>query len=302
MDLAKKDKRILLLTADLGYTVLEPFKDAFPDRFFNMGVAEQNMVGVATGLAEAGFIPFVYSIACFAALRPYEFIRNGPIQHRLPVRIVGIGEGYDYGSEGLTHYSLEDVGVMRLQPGITVIAPADYTQAQSALSASWNLPGPVYYRLGKSEKNIIHDLKGRFAIGRAELIRQGQDCVFISMGSITYDVVRAAENLEQRGVQCAVVVISSFNPSPVKDIAEILEKYPLAITVEAHYSVGGLGSFVSEVIAERGIPCKLLRCGVQSMPTGVIGSDRYLQAAQGISPEALTDKVLQALRKKEVTR
>src|SRR6516165_4613432 len=115
-ELAARDPRILLLTGDLGYMALEPFADKYPQRFFNVGVAEQNMVGLATGLAEAGFIPFVYSIVPFAALRPYEFIRNGPIQHQLPVRIVGVGAGREYGSNGLSHYGLEDIAVMRTQP------------------------------------------------------------------------------------------------------------------------------------------------------------------------------------------
>src|SRR3954447_23056573 len=122
-ELAERDPRVVLLTGDLGYMALEPFSDRFPERFFNIGVAEQNMVGVATGLAEAGFIPFVYSIVTFASLRPYEFIRNGPILHQLPVRIVGIGGGGEYGTAGPTHHGLEDVGIMRIQPGITVIAP-----------------------------------------------------------------------------------------------------------------------------------------------------------------------------------
>src|SRR5207248_3430954 len=151
-DLAEKDGRILLLTGDLGFMALETFSDRHPQRFVNVGVAEQNMVGLATGLAEAGFIPFCYSIVTFASLRPYEFIRNGPIQHRLPVRIVGIGGGLEYGPNGLSHYGLEDVAVMRAQPGITVIAPSDHQQARSAVLASWELPGPIYYRLGKDDK------------------------------------------------------------------------------------------------------------------------------------------------------
>ena len=122
-ELAAGDSRIMLLTGDLGYMALEPFIEKHPDRFFNVGVAEQNMVGVATGLAEAGFIPFVYSITPFAVLRPYEFIRNGPIQHQLPVRIVGVGGGMEYGQNGLSHYGLEDVAVMRAQPAISIIAP-----------------------------------------------------------------------------------------------------------------------------------------------------------------------------------
>src|SRR5215813_9108674 len=119
-EIAAGDDRILLLTGDLGYMALEPFSERFPERFLNVGVAEQNMVGTATGLAEAGFIPFVYSIVTFATLRPYEFIRNGPILHRLPVRIVGVGGGMEYGHNGLSHYGLEDIAVMRAQPGISI--------------------------------------------------------------------------------------------------------------------------------------------------------------------------------------
>src|SRR2546422_6362625 len=132
VEIADRDPRVLLVTGDLGFTVIEPFADRYPERFFNAGVSEQNMVGLATGLAEAGRIPFVYSIATFATLRPYEFIRNGPIAHHLPVRIVGIGGGFDYRTQGLTHHALEDIGVLRVQPGITIVAPADATQKASA--------------------------------------------------------------------------------------------------------------------------------------------------------------------------
>src|SRR3954468_13141161 len=132
-DLANDDSRLVLLSADLGFMALEPFIDRFPGRFFNVGVAEQNMMGIATGLAEAGFIPFVYSIVTFAVLRPFEFIRNGPILHQLPVRIVGIGGGVEYGAAGVTHHGLEDIGVMRTQPDVTIIAPADAQQTSTAI-------------------------------------------------------------------------------------------------------------------------------------------------------------------------
>src|SRR5262245_41675240 len=173
VELAEADPRIMLLTGDLGYMALEPFAERFPDRFLNVGVAEQNMVGVATGLAEAGFVPFVYSIATFATLRPYEFIRNGPILHRLPVRIVGIGGGYDSGPQGATHHGLEDVGVLRVQPGMTVVAAADHRQLATALRATAGLPGPVYYRLGKDDTTTVPGLDGRFAVGRVERVRAG---------------------------------------------------------------------------------------------------------------------------------
>lgn len=296
IELAAGNSRILLLTGDLGYSVLEPFRDAFPGRFFNIGVAEQNMIGLATGLAEAGFVPFTYSIATFAVLRPYEFIRNGPILQRLPVRIVGTGGGFDYGEAGPTHHALEDVGVMRLQPGITVIVPADYNQARTALLATWNLPGPIYYRLGKNEQTVIPELEGRFALGRAEMIRQGKDLLFISVGSIATEVMAATEILAAQGIECAVMVVSSFNPAPVEDLAQALAHYRLAVTVEAHYISGALGSLVSEVVAERKLPCRIVRCGVRTNPTGVIGSERYLRHAEGLSSERLAETILGIMR------
>src|SRR4051812_30183692 len=149
VELAERDPRVLFLTADLGYTVVEPFAERFPDRFFNVGVAEQNMLGLATGLAEGGFIPYVYSIATFSALRPYEFIRNGPVLQKLPVRIIGVGGGFEYAPAGPTHYALEDVGALRMLPGLQVIAPADFRQCRSAFLSVHDAPGPAYFRLGK---------------------------------------------------------------------------------------------------------------------------------------------------------
>ncbi|MGH2362610.1 MAG: transketolase family protein [bacterium] len=292
VELAEQDPRILLLTGDLGYTVLEPFAEKFPDRFFNVGVAEQNMVGLATGLAEAGFIPFLYSIATFASLRPYEFIRNGPILHQFPVRIAGVGGGFEYGSAGATHHALEDVGVMRIQPGLTVIAPADHEQARSALLATWDLPGPVYYRLGKDDKTTVPGLGGRFELGRAQLIREGADLLMITMGSVAIEVAAAADALAAQGIRCTVMVIASVNPAPVEDLAEVMARFRLALTVEAHYLVGGVGSLVSEVIAERGLDCRIVRCAVNTTPSGVSGSQGYLYDTHGLSCNAIVQTVL----------
>src|SRR4026209_673999 len=167
--LANADERVLLLTGDLGYLVIEEFMERFPKQFFNVGAAEQNMLGLATGLAEAGFIPYVYSITPFAALRPFEFIRNGPVYHNLPVRIVGIGQGVEYGLNGLSHYALEDIGVLRTQPALTIIVPADDAQAQNAIELTHNMPGPIYFRLSK-DNTESPELEGKFEIGQAHQI------------------------------------------------------------------------------------------------------------------------------------
>jgi len=296
-ELTERDSRILLLTGDLGYTILEPFADRFPDRFFNVGVAEQNMVGLATGLAEAGFIPFIYSISTFASLRPYEFIRNGPIHARLPVRIVGIGGGFEYGHAGITHHALEDIALMRAQPGITVVAPADYEQAASALVKTWDLPGPIYYRLGKDDLTIIPGLKGRFELGRAQLIGKGRDALIITMGSIAYEAALAIEGLSAKGISSTMMVIASVNPAPIQDLSELLPNFKVAVTVEAHYVNGGIGSMVAEVIAEQNFACKLIRCGVKSPFNGISGSQNFLQHKYGLSAIHLTETISRALGK-----
>lgn len=286
-ELAAQDERIFLLTGDLGYMALDPYIERFPDRFLNVGVAEQNMVGIATGLAEAGFIPFVYSIVTFAVLRPYEFIRNGPILHQLPVRIVGVGGGIEYGHNGPTHFGLEDVGVMRAQPGIKVIAPADYQQTETALKSTWNLPGPVYYRLGKDDKTVVPGLDGRFELGEAQLIREGADILFITMGSIAAEVVKTAVQLEAEGVSCGILVVASLYPPPTDDLIALISQYDKVITVEAHYPSGGIGSLVSEIVAENGLRCRVKRCAIPETPIGLTGSQDYLYDQLGLSPRAL---------------
>jgi transketolase len=296
IDLASADPRVVLLVGDLGYTVVEPFAEAHPTRFFNVGVAEQNMIGVATGLAEGGFIPYAYSIATFAALRPYEFIRNGPVLHRLPVRVVGVGGGFEYGPAGASHHALEDVAVMRAQPGLAVIAPADHQQAATAFRAGWDAAGPAYYRIGKDDRSVVDGLDGRFRTGRAELVRDGMDALFVAMGAVSVEAQAAVDLLAGRGVRCGLAIVASVNPAPVDDLAAELAQRPLAITVEDHFVTGGVGSLVAEVIAERGLGCRLVRCGVRVPADGITGSERYLRGVHGLTRDALAETALRELR------
>jgi transketolase len=295
VELAERDDRVLLLTGDLGYTVVEPFAERFPDRFLNVGVAEQNMVGVATGLAEAGFVPFVYSIATFASMRGYEFIRNGPLLHELPVRIVGVGGGLDYGHNGVTHYALEDIAIMRAQPGMTVIAPADPGQAVAALAVTADLSGPVYFRLGK-ESSPLDGVDGQFELGRATVLGDGVDVAIVALGTMAREGVAAAGALTARDVSAAVAVVASVSPPPLDDLADLLERSRLALTVEAHYLAGGLGSLVAELVAERGIDCRLVRRGVDVVPRGMTGEPRSLLRAFGLTADQLVEAVVTNLQ------
>jgi len=271
-DLAAEDERIVLLTGDLGYMAMEPFRERFPTRFINVGVAEQNLIGIATGMAEAGLRPYVYSIAAFAALRPFEFIRNGPVMHNLPVRIVGMGGGFDYGHAGPTHYATEDVAVLRTLPGLAIVIPADSGQAATALKLTADLDRPVYYCLGRDDSQAVKDLDGRFEPARIQIVRAGADVALICMGSISVEVVAAAEELSGIGVEATVAIVSGFSPDPTGDISELLARFRCAVTVEAQASSGGLGAFVSTVIATEGMPCRLKMLAVCSSPDGTSGN------------------------------
>lgn len=282
VDLAEHDPSIVLLTGDLGYTVLEPFADTFADRFFNVGVAEQNMLALATGLATNGFKPYAYSIATFASMRPYEFFRNGAVLHQLPVRVVGIGSGVDYGHNGITHYALEDVAIMRAQPELAVVAPADPAQARAAVLATADLPGPMYLRLGKGG-TPVPGLDGRFELGRAELIGTGRDVAIVTYGGIATEAVEAARILGDEGIAATVAVVASLAPAPVADLCALLGDVPVAVTLESHYVTGGVGSLVCEVVAEKGLGCRVVRCGMRSMPRGTTGEAAYLLDRHGLS-------------------
>lgn len=292
--LAHDDETILLLTGDLGFAVLEPFAREHPGRFFNVGVAEQNMLGLAAGLAEAGYRPFAYSIATFASMRGYEFLRNGAILHELPVRVVGMGGGMDYGHNGVTHYALEDVAIMRAQPSMTVVAPADADQARAAIRATRDIDGPIYFRLCKTAR-AVPGLEGRFALGRCEEIGSGEDVALIALGEMAGTAVASAELLRERGIDSTVVVVSSLTQSLSEDLCDLLDRVPLALTIESHYLNGGVGSLIAEIIAEHGLGARLIRRGVAQMPRGLTGSAEYLYRQTGLNPEAITECVASAL-------
>jgi transketolase len=293
VELAREDERIVLLTGDLGFAALEPFAERYPDRFFNAGVAEQNMMGMATGLAEAGFTPYAYSISTFASMRGYEFIRNGAVLHHLPVRVVGIGEGVDYGHNGMTHYALEDIALMRAQPGLAVISPADSAQVRPALRAVQGLDGPAYVRLSK-QSVTVPGLGDEFALGRAQLLTDGSDVALIATGTMVEAAVACANLLERQGISASVLAVSCISPPPVDDLVRTLSSVPLVMSAEAHYVNGGLGSLVAEVIAERGLGCRLLRAGVRSVPLGISGGREYMHEQLGLTPAQLSGQVLAA--------
>jgi transketolase len=286
------DPRIVLLTGDLGWSVVEPFADAHPTRFFNVGVAEANMASVAAGLAQEGFVPFIYSIATFSSMRCYEQVRNGAVLQGLPVRVVGIGGGYAYGHAGPTHHALEDIAIARAQPGLTVIVPADPAQTRSVMRALVDLPGPAYLRIGKGGNLEVPGLLGRFAPGRPEVIREGDQVLLLGTGSVVHEALVAADLLQQQGVRAAVAVLAHLGFEASEDLALLLSRFPAVVTVEEGYVSGGLGSLVGEAVAERGLRCRLKRCGVHRVPSPRGGSEAYLRGQAGLDGPSLADAAL----------
>ncbi|MEK7476323.1 MAG: transketolase C-terminal domain-containing protein [Candidatus Coatesbacteria bacterium] len=286
---AATDARIFLLTGDLGWTVVEEFAGKYPGRFLNAGVAEQNMAGLATGLAQAGFVPFTYTIATFASMRAYEQIRNGPVLHRLPVRIVGVGGGFAYGHAGMTHFALEDLAIARAQPGLTVIVPADPAQTKSVMDAIRAVEGPVYLRVGKGGNPEVPGLNGRFALGRPEVVVEGSEVLLLATGGIAVNAVEASRRLRADEVSAAVAVMAHLPHAPTPELRALLGRFKAVVTVEEGYTAGGLGSLAAEAIAQAGLGCRLLIRGVHASPRERAGSTAFLQAAERLSPAALAD-------------
>lgn len=292
IEIARADKRVVLLTADLGFSVVEPFASEFPDRFYNMGVSEQNMVGVAAGLAKDGFFPFVYSIAPFVVLRPYEFIKNGASLQNLPIRFVAIGAGLEYGNLGSTHHLIEDVALMRVQPNIEIIAPVDSKHAVFALEKTYQNNGPVYYRIGKNDKIVIDGIND-FETEKVQMIKNEGDILILSFGSIAFEAQNAVKVLEEQGHKVSFGLVTNFSAGLVEDLASLLKKYKAVVTVEAHYLNGGMGSLVAEVIAENSLDCRLKRLAIRNLSDGVYGSESFMHKKNKISADDIVQAVLE---------
>jgi transketolase len=284
---AATDERIFLLTADLGWSVLEKFAICFPRRFLNVGVAEQNMLGIAAGLALEGYTPFVYSIATFASMRGYEQFRNGAMLHRLPVRVVGIGGGFSYGHAGPTHHALEDLAIMRAQPAVVVLAPADSAQVRQAVRVTAAVPGPVYLRIDKADLPDISTLQGRLTLDQPEVIRPGADVLYVTTGTIIHTALQAAELLQRQGISAAVAVQAHISFQGSDALRCLLAKYRHVVTVEEGTVAGGLGSLVAETIAEHGLPCRLSIQGIRAPFVQETGSTDYLRRRHGLDASSL---------------
>lgn len=288
LELAKKDNRIYLILADIGYGEIEPFAESFPERYYNVGVAEQNMTGVACGVAMEGNISITYSIANFPTLRCLEQIRNDVCYHNANVKIVIIGGGAAYGPLGISHHSTEDLAIMRALPNLVVLAPSDCIEAEAATRAMIEYNGPVYYRCGYKGEKDIHSGTIDYRIGKAIQVTEGNDAAVIYTGTIGYNALLAVKELEKKGIHCRLISMHTVKPIDREIIVKAAIETGRIITVEEHNINGGLGSAVAEVLADTGnLNIKFKRIAFPDVNISKVGSQEWLREQYGMSPAAI---------------
>jgi len=296
IDLAKEDESIFLLVGDVGYGLVEPFAQQFPGRFVNIGIAEQNIIGIAAGLALSGKIVFIYSLANFPTLRCVEQIRNDVCYHQSNVKIVASGAGLAYGPLGVTHHVTEDLAIMRSLPNMTVIAPSDPIEASLATRAVAHWPGPCYLRLAKTGDPLIHEKIPVFRIGRAIRVRDGSDITLIGSGGILCNVIQAARQLEENGIKAQVLSMHTIKPLDNEVVLAATRETKAIITIEEHNIIGGLGSAVAEVLAEgKRTNVTFLRMGIPDKFCTQVGSQDFLRAIYSLSVEGIISSVRKLL-------
>jgi len=289
-ELAAVDKDIVLLTGDLGFGVFENFESKFPSQYFNVGVAEQNMTGLAAGLALEGKKVITYSIANFATLRCLEQIRNDGCYHDLNITIVASGGGFSYGSLGMSHHATEDIAILRALPAMKVLAPGTAWEVSKAIEALVKSDGVGYLRLDKTVAS--ENRKPLFSVGRSIRYAEGADLTLIATGGILRDTIQASELLKEHGIYTGVVSMHSIKPIDKDMIIAAVKETGGIVTIEEHNIDGGLGSAVAEVCMDNGfIPKKFLRIGINNKYSSIVGSQDYLKAHYQINTTAIFKRV-----------
>jgi len=286
LELAAKDERIYLILADIGFGEIEPFCTSFPERSFNVGVCEQNMTGIAAGIALNGNVVFTYSIANFPTFRCFEQIRNDICYHNANVKIITIGGGVAYGPLGTSHQSTEDLSVMRALPNMVVVAPGDLIEAELLTKAMVEWEGPCYMRCGYKGEPALYSQYPDLKIGKAITIRDGSDITLIATGEMLPTAVEISDSFKKASLGVRVISMHTIKPVDAEAIVKAAEETKKIISLEENNIVGGLGGAVSEVIAEQvGVAIKFKRIGIKDVFPSKVGYREYLRSAYGFSKE-----------------
>ena len=298
LTLAERDHRINLIVGDLGFGVVEEFARRFPERFLNAGIAEQNMTGIAAGMALSGRIVFTYSIANFPILRCLEQVRNDVCYHNANVKIVAVGGGLAYGSLGATHHATEDLAIMRSLPRMVVVAPGDPAEAGGRDASRSRACGSVLFAFGAGRRSQGPSRSNRFSVWAKPSSRQGSDLTLISTGGMLETAVQTAELLHQSGLETRVLSMHTVKPLDADAILAAARETGAVFTLEEHSVDGGLGGAVAELLAEAGEgPFTFRRFGLPSAFSSVVGTQEYLRAQHGLTAEAVASAITSILEK-----
>ncbi|URZ18092.1 transketolase family protein [Clostridium felsineum] len=292
--LGKENKDVIVLDADLSKsTKTNDFKNEYKDRFFNMGIAEQNLMGVAAGLATVNKIPFASTFAVFASGRAFEIIRNSICYPKLNVKIAATHAGITVGEDGGSHQSIEDIALMTSLPNMTVIVPADDREATEAVLAAAKVNGPVYLRFGRCNTEDIFDESYKFEIGKGVQIKEGKDVAIIATGMMVQRAIKAAEILEKENIKARVINISTIKPIDEEIILRAAKETKGIVTVEEHSVIGGLGAMVSSVVCEK-CPTKVKKIGIADV-FGQSGTPNELMEKYGLTENNIVKTVHELL-------
>lgn len=291
VDEMAQDPKIVLIIGDLGFGVMKPVWERFPDRIINAGIAEQGMVSMAAGLAATGKTVLVYSIGNFPTLRPLEQIRNDCAYHNANVKIVCVGGGFVYGSLGMSHHATEDLAVMRALPDVRCFAPGDPIETEAVTREIIHTPGTCYLRLGRGNEPTIH--AGMLVDWKAPspvTLRKGTDIALLSTGGILTQTVAAAERLAGINIWAEVVSFPCIKPMDTEAVRQLTRRFRHIVTVEEHNITGGFGSAVCEIAAETGSGCRVHRIGLQDCYSSIVGNQQYLREVYGMDEKSIADK------------
>ncbi len=294
LELGEKNKNIVVLDADLANaTKTDMFKAKFPQRFFDFGIAESNMICAATGMAHSGLVPFASTFAVFGAGRAFEQIRNSIAYVKANVKLCFTHSGLSVGEDGGSHQSIEDIALMRVLPNMTIFSPCDFNEAKKAVFAAAEIDGPVYVRLGRPDVEVITDESTPFVPSKANVIRDGCDVAIIATGHMVGESLKAAKILEEKGIDAAVINMHTIKPLDEKIIIEYAKKCKALVSCEEHSIIGGLGSAVAEVLAGKS-PVKFERIGVNDK-FGKSGKPDELFEIFGISAKCIAQRCCELL-------
>lgn len=296
LEIARRDSRLIILSADIGNRLFDKLKNEFPSRFYNTGVAEANTISMAAGLAISGFRPICYTITPFITYRCYEQIRVDICYHEMPVIIVGTGSGLSYASLGATHHSCEDIAIMRALPLMHVVAPADAQEVKACLRAAVNLGKPVYIRIGKKGEPVLYEDVPDFKFGCWSVLLEGSDVCLLSTGNMTAIALELAEKLKEKSIKASVVNCASIKPLDEDMLSAIIHRFGLVATIEEHSLIGGFGSAVLEWAVDHRVDAnKLIRFGTKDLFLHQVGEQTYARKQHGLDSDALVVKILSCL-------